>query len=356
MSPKNAQHSESKEMILEVDRFVDGLSKAARAKIKVPDGFNKMLFCGMGASAMSGDIIADAALTSWNVPVHVIRSTGIPSWADELTLVVASSYSGNTRETLMMYEQAKTRGCKILAMAAGGELKERSQKDNIRLIEMTPGTQPRSAVGYTIGYLANIVEAAGGPKINTELKASLPELRRYRDRICTRNPESPAREIAERLYGIVPAIYATGSLSSAAIRWKNQINENSKMIAFNGAIPEMNHNEIVGWSECIQRSKCRPVFLCEDEAHDTVRSMMHESIDILRASGLDPVTVKIDGRTALERSLKAVMLGDYVSLFLAAMNGVDPMEVESIKTFKQKLSAVLGRKKTPAPRKKKAGA
>ncbi|MDR0335099.1 MAG: bifunctional phosphoglucose/phosphomannose isomerase [Methanomassiliicoccaceae archaeon] len=356
MSPKNKQHTESKEMIQEVDRFVDSLSKAAKAKLKMPTEFNKLCFCGMGASAMSGDIIADAALTSWDIPVHVIRSTGIPSWTDELTLIVASSYSGNTRETLMMYEQAKAKGCKIVAMAAGGELRDRCLKDGNTLIVMPGEMQPRSAVGYTIGYLANIIEAAGGPKIRTEMTRMLPALRKYRESIWTRSPDSPAKDIAEKLYGIVPAIYATGSLSSAAIRWKNQINENAKMIAFNGAIPEMNHNEIVGWSECILRSKCRPVFLCEDEAPDPVKRMMNESIDVMRASGVDSVTVRIEGHTGLERSLKAIMLGDYVSLFLAAMNGVDPMEVETIKSFKQRLSALLGRKKPPAPKKKKADA
>jgi len=356
MSPNNKQQPESLEMMIqEVDRFVDGLAKAVKTKLKVPSGFNKMIFCGMGASAMTGDIIADAALMSWDVPVQVIRSTGIPNWADELTLVVASSYSGNTRETLMMYDQAKARGCKIIAIAAGGELWDKCIKDGNKLIEVNAVMQPRSAVGYVIGYLANIVEAAGGPKIRTEISKLLPELRRYRGSIWTRNPDSPAKDIAERLHGIVPAIYATGPLSSSAIRWKNQINENAKMIAFNGAIPELNHNEIVGWAECIQRSKCRPVFLCENETPDAVRSMMHESIDIMRASGIDPVTVTIEGRTALERSLKAVMLGDYVSMFLAAMKGVDPMDVASIKSFKKRLAALLGRKKAPAPKQKKAG-
>jgi len=356
MSPKNRQHSESKEMIQEVDRFVDGLAKAVKTKLRMPTGFNKMCFCGMGASAMSGDIIADAVLTTWNVPVQVIRSTGIPNWADELTLIVASSYSGNTKETLMMYDQAKARGCKIVVISAGGELRDKCMKDGNKLIDVPGGMQPRSAVGYTIGYLANIIEAAGGPKVRTEIAKLIPELRRYRGKIWTRNEDSVAKEIAERLQGIVPAIYATGPLSSAAIRWKNQINENSKMIAFNGAIPEMNHNEIVGWSECIQRSKCRPVFICENETPDAVRSMMHESIDILRASGLDPEVVTVEGRTALERSLKAVMLGDYVSLFLAAMNGVDPMDVGSIKSFKKRLAAALGRKKAQPPKKKNTDA
>jgi glucose/mannose-6-phosphate isomerase len=353
MSPKNMQYSESKEMIQEVDRFVDDLSRAVRTKIKVPGEFNKMVFCGMGASAMSGDIIADAVLTTWDIPIQVIRSTNIPRWADELTLVVISSYSGNTKETLMMYDQTKARGCKMIVITAGGELKERCLRDGIKPIGMPQNVQPRSASGYPVGYLANIIEAAGGPKIRTELAKMISVLRKYRGSIWTRSEESPAREIAKQLFGVVPAIYATGSLSSAAIRWKNQINENSKMIAFNGAIPEMNHNEIVGWFECTRRSACKPVFLCEDVEHEDISKMMHESIDVLTDSGVDPLVITIEGKTPLERSLKAVMLGDYVSLFLAAMNGVDPMEVNSIKTFKQKFAALLNLRKKVRPAKEK---
>jgi len=354
MSPKNMQHPESVEMIQEVDRFVDGLAKAVRTKLRMPFRFNKMCICGMGASAMSGEIIADAVLTTWDIPVQVIRSTSIPDWVDDLTLVVASSYSGNTRETLMMYDQAKAKGCKIVVLTAGGELRDKCLKDSNKLIEVPSNMQPRSSTGCTIGYLANIIETTGGPKIRTELIKMLPALRKYRGNIWTRNTDSPARDLAKSLYGTVPAIYATGPLSAAATRWKHQICENSKMMAFNGAIPEMNHNEIVGWSESAQRTACKPVFLCEDEAPEAIRSMMHESIEILISAGIAPEVVTITGSTGLERSLKAVMLGDYLSLFLASLNGVNPMDVRPIKTFKQRLSALLGRKATEKQKQTKA--
>jgi glucose/mannose-6-phosphate isomerase len=339
-------------MIQQVDRFVDGLSKAANMKLRIPKGFNRLCICGMGGSAMSGDIVADALLTTWDVPIQVIRSTSIPSWADENTLVVASSHSGNTKETLMMYDQAKAKGCMIVVITAGGELRDKCMKDGNRLIEVPVNIQPRSAIGYTIGYLTNIVETSGGPKVKSEIRRLIAPLRKFRGNIWTRNPNSLAMEIAERIHETVPAIYSTGSLSAAAVRWKNQINENAKMIAFNGEILGMSHNEIIGWSECIQRSKCRPVFLCEDEASDAVRSLMQELIGVLTSSGLDPEVVTVSGRTALERNLKCVMLGDYVSLFLAKMNGVDPMDIGSIVTFKQRLAMLLGRKK-PEKNKKK---
>jgi len=355
MSPKSKNHSESKEMIQEVDRFIDGIARSVRTKLRIANGFNRICICGMGGSAMSGDIIADALKSEWDIPIQVIRSTNIPNWVDEMTLVIASSYSGNTRETLMMYDQAKAKGCRIIVITAGGELRDKCLRDSNKLIEVPSNMQPRSAIGYMIGYLANVIQTAGGPKVKNELMKLVPALRKYRGNIWMRNPDSPAKQIAAGMHGTVPAIYADGTMASVAIRWKNQINENSKMIAFNGAILEMNHNEIVGWSECAQRTKCRPVFLHEEGMSETVKSMMCDSIGVLRSSGSDPEVVPIEGKTALERSLKAVMLGDYVSLFLAAMNGVDPMDVGPINSFKSVLAKLLSRKKTDRPKKEKAG-
>ena len=347
MSPENKHkpHSESKVMVQEVDRFVDGLAKAANVKLRVPCDFNRMCICGMGGSAVSGDIITDAVLTSWSIPVQVIRATDLPNWVDENTLIIASSYSGNTKETLLMYDQAKAKGCKIITITSGGEIRDRCLRDGNKLIEVPMNMQPRSAIGYTVGYLANIVETAGGPKLRSEILKLVPSLRKYRGSIWTRNQDSPAKRIAEKIRDTVPAVYADDSLSAVALRWKNQINENSKMIAFSGTIPELDHNEIVGWSECVMRTKCRPVILCEEHMPDSKKAMMDELTGFLRSAGLDPEIVLLSGRTVLEKSLKAIMLGDYVSLFLAMMNGVDPMDVGSITTFKQRLAMLLGRNK-----------
>jgi glucose/mannose-6-phosphate isomerase len=339
-------------MIKEVDNFVDGLFKAARTKLRMPIDFNSMCICGMGGSGFSGDIIADILPGLWKIPVKVIKSTSIPNWVNDKTLVVVSSYSGNTKETLMMYDQAAKRGCKIVAITSGGELRDKCMRDSNKLIEVPTEIQPRSSIGYTIGYLANIVETAGGPKIKSDLLKSISALRKYRGKIWMRNLETPAKGIAERLHGKVPAIYAPVSLSTAALRWKNQMNENSKIIAFSGTIPELNHNEIVGWSNTNAGSSCTPVIIYEDGLPHADALMMNESIETIRSSGIDPEIIKIDGRTQLERSLKAIMLGDYVSLFLASINGVNPMEVEVLLNFKQRVAILLGRS-GGKPKKKK---
>jgi len=353
MSPKSKQHSESEQMIKEVDNFVDGLAKALKTKLRMPKDFKSMCICGMGGSGFSGDIIADILPELWEIPVKVVKSTSIPNWANDKTIVIASSYSGNTKETLMMYDQAVKRGCKIVVITSGGELRDKCMRDGNKLIEVPTAIQPRSSIGYTIGYLANIVETAGGPKVKSDLIKSLPALRKFRGSVWMRNPETPAKRIAEKIHGKVPAIYASVSLSTAALRWKNQMNENSKIIAFSGTIPELNHNEIVGWSNLDNVSSCRPVIIYEDGLPDADLSMMNESIEAMRSSGLDPEVIRIEGRTGLERSLKAVMLGDYVSLFLARMNGVDPEDVGPIKNFKQRVAELLsGLKKHDGPGKK----
>jgi len=340
-------------MIKEVDGFVDGIAKAIKTKLRMPKDFNRMCICGMGGSGFSGDIVAGILLTQWNIPVKVIKSTSIPNWVDDRTLVIVSSHSGNTKETLMMYDQAVSRGCKIVVITGGGELRDRCLKDSNKLIEVPNTMQPRSAIGLTIGYLANIVETAGGPKIKSDLSKSIPALRKFRGNVWTRNPDTPAKKIAEGMHGKVPAIYATIPLSMTALRWKNQMNENSKIMAFSGTIPELNHNEIVGWVSLNGVSSCRPVLIYEDSGSDGEASMLDESIENLRSSGLDPEVIRIEGRTELERSLKAIMLGDYVSLFLASMNGVNPIDVEPIKNFKQRLAELLGRGSAGKPKKKK---
>jgi len=341
-------------MVKEVDSFVDGLAKAVKTKLKMPKDFNSMCICGMGGSGFSGDIIADILQELWEIPVKVVKSTSIPNWVDDKTIVIVSSYSGNTRETLMMYDQAMKKRCKMVAITSGGELRDKCLRDGNKLIEVPSHIQPRSSIGYTIGYLANIVETTGGPKIRSDLMKSIPALRKFRGKVWMRNPETPAKKIAERIHGKVPAIYAPVSLSTAALRWKNQMNENSKIIAFSGTILELNHNEIAGWSVMNTSSSCRPMIIYEEGLSDADTWMMNESIETIRSSGFDPEIIRIEGRTTLERSLKAIMLGDYVSLFLARMNGVDPEDVGPIKNFKQRVAELLsGRKKHDGKKKEK---
>lgn len=329
--------------------FVDDLKYSINKKLRISADFDKICICGMGGSAIGGDILIDFLTQVSKVPITVIRFIDVPHWVNDKTLVIACSYSGNTHETVSMYEEAVKKGCTVIAITSGGRLMELCKKDGNLLIPLKTGVQPRNSAGLVIGYLVNVIETVGGAKCKKEVKNIIPALYRLRNKIGFKNPDSYAKKIAESIHGSVPVIYSTAGISASASRWKAQINENSKMMAFNGSIPEFNHNEIVGWSEATVRYNCLPVFLYEDDAPDVMKNMANASIETLKSYGVEPVVVHIRGKTVIERTLRAVMFGDYISLYLAFMNGVDPIDVKSITTFKERIAMILtGRKKPRA--------
>jgi len=327
--------------------FVDDLKVTISKRLKIPAiVFDKICICGMGGSAVGGDLLIDFLSPQSDVPIVVIRSMDLPHWVNERTLIIACTYSGNTNETLSMYDQAKARNCPIVAMTAGGKLEEKCVNDGTTLIKLRSGMQPRNAVGITIGCMANVIETVGGAKCRKDIKKLIPELYKLRNTIGFKNQDSYAKQIAEKLHGTVPVIYSTAGITASAMRWKTQLNETSKMMAFNGAIPEFNHNEITGWSESVAKFNCRPVFLYEEDAPGMMKDMANASIETLRSFGVEPIVISIRGKTVLERSLVATMYGDIISLHLAFMNGVDPIEVKSIVSFKERVAKIMSRKKT----------
>ena len=326
--------------------FVDDLKATISMKLKIKRiEFDKICICGMGGSAMGGDILIDFLSPSSKVPITVIRSMDIPHWVNEKTLIIACTYSGNTSETLSMYDQAKARNCPIVAMTAGGKLEEKCIEDGTTLIILRPGMQPRNALGLTMGCMANIIETVGGAKCKKDIKKILPELYKLRNMIGFKNQDNYAKKIAEKMHGTVPVIYSTAGISASSMRWKTQLNETSKMMAFNGSIPEFNHSEITGWSESVAKFNCKPVFLYEEDAPGMMKDMANASIDTLRSFGVEPIVINIRGKTVLERSLRATMFGDFISLYLAFMSDVDPIEVKSITSFKKRVAKIMSRKK-----------
>jgi Glucose-6-phosphate isomerase len=326
--------------------FVDDLKATISMKFKIPAiEFDKICICGMGGSAIGGDILIDFLSPTSTVPITVIRSMDIPHWVNDKTLVIACTYSGNTNETLSMYDQAKARNCPIVAMTAGGKLEQKCIEDGTTMIKFRPGMQPRNAVGITVGCMANVIETVGGAKCKKDIKKLIPELYKLRNMIGFKNPDSYAKRIAEKMHGTVPVIYSTAGIAASSVRWKTQLNETSKMMAFNGSIPEFNHNEITGWAESVAKFNCKPVFLYEEDAPGMMKDMATASIETLKSFGVEPIVISIRGKTVLERSLRATMFGDFISLYLAFMNDVDPIEVRSITSFKKRVAKIMNRKK-----------
>ncbi|MGE4577554.1 MAG: bifunctional phosphoglucose/phosphomannose isomerase [Candidatus Methanomethylophilaceae archaeon] len=324
--------------------FLDNLEDSMKVPLRIDFKFKAILFCGMGGSAIAGDIISDCVADSAKCPIKIQRFPDIPKWVDKDVLVIISSYSGNTKETLSMYEQASAKNAQIIVLSSGGEILERAKENKDFIIKVTPGLQPRCALGYTLGIMINIMDALGDPTSRIAIQKSLPKLKALRDELSS--DISIAWEVARRIDSKVPIIYSTTDIASSALRWKSQMNENSKMMAFSGSIPEFSHNEISGWSEGGVRDKCMPIFLYEERMNKYKRNAINASIGALRSYGVEPMVLKIRGRNITEKIIRSVMIGDYVSLYLAYISGVDPSSVASIDEFKSRLTKLLtGRKK-----------
>ncbi len=323
--------------------FVDQLEHATTEPIDISLDFKRLVICGMGGSGISGDILADYSFELSEVPIIVVRGVQMPTWASEETLVVITSYSGNTKETLELYTQALEQGCHVVGLSSGGQLEEMCKTDGVFHVKVPGGIQPRSALGYLLGYLGNLMESLGISPCRSEIRSALPALKLKRDMLIQDNEENPARSLALRLVDKIPVIYAYPYMTSSALRWKNQFNENSKMISFHGTIPEFNHNEIVGWIEGGSEKPCIPIFLYDPQAPELLMHMMNASLDAMNEGGHEVEVVEIDGSSILEKNLFSIMFGDFTSLYLAYLNQVDPSPVKSIMSLKDRLRAALAR-------------
>ena len=326
------------QMHREIRGIADDLDTALRTDTGIKRKYSNILICGMGASAIGGALLANSMYYTSRVPVIVAKTMALPAWADKNTLFVACSYSGNTYETLELYSQAIDAGLDVVAVTGGGKL-EAMSKENRNIILKIGGNriQPRSAIGWFVGLLGKVIGDAGGLDITDTLTEMVPKLLSYRDEFEAE--DSYAKFVAGHLSGKTPVIYGAPDLSVASFRMKTQLNENSKVIAFSGELPEFNHNEIVGWYDDPSRREYS-VLIMKDRSLGKIDDIIKASKDLLdsRSIFLDTLTVK--GDSILEKNLYAVMFGDYVSLYLAAMRKVDPCDVSPIVDIKGRIAKV----------------
>jgi glucose/mannose-6-phosphate isomerase len=272
-------------------------------------------------------------------PLALAMGYDIPSWIGEETLVLCSSYSGSTEETVATYDAARAAGAPRIAATTGGPLAERAREDGVPVVPLPGGFQPRAAVGYSLVIALEAAALCGAaPSLREEVGAAAAlagELAREW------GPEGAedgdAKRLARALHGAIPVITGAGLTASVAYRWKTQINENAKLPAFFSKLPEQNHNEIVGWAGADQRLAA--VFL-EDPQGDERAARRIEVTAELAAEGASVVErVTARGESRLERLVSLVLLGDLVSLYLAVLRGVDPVHIGAIDTLKERLAA-----------------
>lgn len=320
------------QMSCEIRGFVGDLSEAIVVDTGLDRKYKRIVVCGMGASAIGGEIISNSMYYSSKIDVSVAKTMALPHWTDNDTLYVVCSYSGNTLETIAMYEMVRDNKSDMIIITAGGKLEELSILNGNNLIKIGgKKMQPRSAIGWFIGILAAIIEDAGGPALRKEIIGLIPTFKQFRERLELE--DSVSWNTAEKIKDKIPVIYSVPDISAIALRWKEQINENSKRIAFSGVIPEFNHNEVVGWCSDSVRSMFVPVII-KDCLSGVVSNTLNATIRTLSDVGVNPVIVEINGNTVLERSIHALMIGDHMSLCLAIILDIDPMDVGPITKIK----------------------
>jgi glucose/mannose-6-phosphate isomerase len=294
-----------------------------------------VLVCGMGGSAIGGDLAAAALGDRLTRPVLTVRGYELPSWATPEWAVLASSYSGETEETLACFEAAAALGARRIVVSTGGALAEAARAAGVPVVGLPGILQPRAAVAYMFAVAAEAAALAGaGPRLHTEIDAAAGFLERESEELRAR-----AAEIAAALAGVPPVIYGADLTAPVAVRWKTQVNENAKLPAFHAELPEADHNELCGWSGLPGAGRFAAVLIEDSDQHPRERRRFELTAESIAAAGAEVVRLETAGETRVERLLWATMLGDLVSLELAEATGVDPMQVEAIDGFK----AALGR-------------
>lgn len=323
-------------MRYEIGGFISNLSDAVSVNTGISKRYSRIVISGMGASAIGGEIFANCLYYyPSKLRIMTAKTMALPGYVDDETLFVACSYSGNTLETVSLYEMAIERRLDVIAVTAGGKLEELSKKNDNMIVKIGgEKIQPRSAIGWFIGILSAIIEDAGGPSLRYEIRSMIPELEKLRGKL--EDNESIAHSMVKKLNGRTPVIYAVPDMSAVAVRWKQQINENSKLVAFSGEIPEFNHNEVVGWMEDKLRCNFLPVVL-ENDASQIITDALQATLATFDDVGGEYIRIKFMGRTELERAVRGIMVGDYASLYLAEHLDKDPMDVKSITKIKGNL-------------------
>lgn len=305
------------------------------------DGVSSIAFCGMGGSAVAGDVLRAVYAPRLGLPVIVVRSPELPEFCGPHTLVLVSSYSGNTAEALGCFEEAVERGCRVVAVTSGGELARLAAERGVARVEIPGSLMPRSALGYLALGALGALEAIGMiPPLAEDLDETIGAMDGLLAQAGPYVPaaSNPAKALALRIGERVPVIWgAEGIGAVAATRWKTQCNENAKVPAFAAALPELDHNEVVGWSEG-RGTGFFLVALRHDGEHPEVAARFPLSMEIARSSGLEGEEVWARGDSPLSRLLTLLLQGDLVSTYLGIARGVDPTPIEAIVRLKEALS------------------
>jgi len=296
---------------------------------------HNVLICGLGGSGIGGTIVNDLVSENISVPISATKDYSIPNFVDENTLVIASSYSGNTEETLYALEACQKRRAQIASVTSGGALEKFAKEKGFNCITIPGNQPPRAMFGYSFTQLFFLLNHYGliDNSFISEFEKAIALLDSQEEAI-----KSEAKALATKLYGTTPVIYTAAGFEGVGVRFRQQINENSKMLCWHHVIPEMNHNELLGWrintnnlGVVYFRNKC-------DFDRNQVRIDINKEVISKFTDNISEVWSKGDSR--IENSLYHIHLGDWVSWYLSEMNEVDAVEIDVINFLKRSLAKI----------------
>lgn len=311
----------------------EALDIAQSATLTLKHHIQNIVVTGLGGSGIGGTILSELVQAECIVPIIINKDYFLPEFVNANSLVIISSYSGNTEETLSAMKQAISKQAQIVCVTSGGKVLEIAKQHQYDTIIIPGGHPPRSCVGYSLVQLFKIVQ------FNGFIKSDL--LKQVSDSITLLNKENThikqeATTIAKSLVGKIPVIYSLGSCEGVAVRFRQQINENSKMLCWHHTFPEMNHNELVGWTERNENLAVVTFRTSYDFERTVKRYDICKPLFTKYSASVTDITAK--GNSKLEQFMYLINLGDWISCYIADIKNIDAMEVNVITNLKNELA------------------
>ena len=314
----------------------DALSIGISAKFNsTTSDINNILICGLGGSGIGGSIITDIVNNVISVPISATKGYRIPNFVNKNTLVIACSYSGNTEETIEAVEKCLKKNAEVAVITSGGKLKEIALEKNLNHIIIPGGHPPRAMFGYGFTELFFVLKNYNLIKndFENDFKNAISLLDKEKENI-----KILARSIAKKLYKKTPVIYTSEGFEGIAIRFRQQINENSKMLCWHHVVPEMNHNELLGWRTNVEGLAV--VYLRNKNDYYRNQTRVDINKSVISKYTDDILEIWSKGDSLIETSLYHINVGDWVSWYLSEHNNVDAIEIDVIDFLKDKLSKI----------------
>ncbi len=298
--------------------------------------YKNIVFSGMGGSAIAADLLKDYLNNEIKIPIFVNRDYFLPNFVSSESLLFINSYSGNTEETLAVYEQAKRKKAHLIVISSGGELIKKAERDKISFITIPSGIPPRTALAYSF-FIPLILLFQSGliSEKKEDIKETILILEKLKKEI-TGEKENEAKKVSFSFLNKFPVIYTSNSFAAVAIRLKQQLAENSKTLSSANFLPEMNHNEIVGWQFPYLLKDFSVLFLRDKEENARIEKRFRISQEIIKEK-TEILEIWSKGESLLARTFSLIYIGDFISYYLALLNKVDPTPVEKIDYLKKQL-------------------